>query len=87
MDESSFIVKNTGNTNTSSKTTSIATESTNTIIEAETKTEKELFEIVKSLSTTEEFGITDDLYSLGFTSLTLMKLNSLIYNKRKVVNK
>lgn len=41
VDESSFIVKNTGNTNTSSKTTSIATESTNTIIEAETKTEKE----------------------------------------------
>ena len=53
-------------------------------VEPETETEKELFDIVKSLSTTEEFGITDDLYTLGFTSLTLMKLNSLIYKKMEV---
>ena len=30
---------------------------------------------------TEEFGVTDDLYALGFTSLALIKLNSLIYEE------
>ncbi|WP_292603293.1 condensation domain-containing protein, partial [Methanobrevibacter sp. UBA212] len=29
-------------------------------------------------------GITDDLYELGFTSLTLMKLNSMIFNETNV---
>ncbi|WP_458406165.1 amino acid adenylation domain-containing protein [Methanobrevibacter sp.] len=53
-------------------------------VEPETETEKKLFELVSSLSTTEEFGITDDLYTIGFTSLTLMKLNSLIYNETDV---
>ncbi len=32
----------------------------------------------------DEFGTTDDLYALGFTSLTLMKLNSTIYNETNV---
>ncbi|WP_407375056.1 amino acid adenylation domain-containing protein, partial [Methanobrevibacter sp.] len=50
----------------------------------ETETEKKLFELVKSVSTTEEFGVSDDLYTLGFTSLTLMKLNSLIYKNMNV---
>ena len=50
----------------------------------ETETEKKIFKIVSTLTSAEEFGITDDLYSLGFTSLTLMKLNSLIYNETEV---
>ncbi|MEE1156961.1 MAG: amino acid adenylation domain-containing protein [Methanobrevibacter sp.] len=53
-------------------------------VEPETKTEKLIFRLVSSLSSAEEFGITDDLYSLGFTSLTLMKLNSMIYNETDV---
>ncbi len=53
-------------------------------VEPETETEKKIFELVSSLSSTEEFGITDDLYTIGFTSLTLMKLNSLIYNETEV---
>ena len=53
-------------------------------VEPETKTEKLIFRLVSSLSSAEEFGITDDLYSLGFTSLTLMKLNSMIFNETEV---
>ena len=53
-------------------------------VEPETETEKKIFKLVSSLTTAEEFGITDDLYALGFTSLTLMKLNSLIYNETDV---
>ena len=54
------------------------------IVEPETETEKKIFELVSTLTSAEEFGITDDLYSLGFTSLTLMKLNSMIYNETDV---
>ncbi|MBR3141312.1 MAG: amino acid adenylation domain-containing protein, partial [Methanobrevibacter sp.] len=53
-------------------------------VEPETETEKKIFKIVSTLTSAEEFGITDDLYSIGFTSLTLMKLNSLIYNETEV---
>ena len=53
-------------------------------VEPETETEKKLFSLVSSLTSAEEFGITDDLYALGFTSLTLMKLNSMIYNETDV---
>ena len=49
-------------------------------VEPETETEKKIFKLVSSLTSADEFGITDDLYALGFTSLTLMKLNSMIYN-------
>jgi len=54
------------------------------LVGPETETEKKLFKIVSSLSSAGEFGITDDLYTLGFTSLTLMKLNSMIYNETEV---
>ena len=54
------------------------------LVEPETETEKKIYDIVSSLTSAEEFGITDDLYSLGFTSLTLMKLNSMIYNETEV---
>ena len=53
-------------------------------VEPETETEKKLYKLVSSLASVEQFGITDDLYTLGFTSLTLMKLNSLIYNETEV---
>ena len=32
----------------------------------------------------DEFGTTDDLYAIGYTSLTLMKLNTLIYKEMGV---
>ncbi|MBQ7928257.1 MAG: amino acid adenylation domain-containing protein, partial [Methanobrevibacter sp.] len=54
------------------------------IVEPETETEKKIYELVSTLTSAEEFGITDDLYALGFTSLTLMKLNSMIYTETDV---
>ena len=48
------------------------------------ETEEKIFKIVSELIGSSEFGTTDDLYALGFTSLTLMKLNSLIYNETNV---
>ena len=53
-------------------------------VEAETETEKKLVEFVSSIADTTRFGITDDLYELGFTSLSLMKLNSMIFNETNV---
>ena len=53
-------------------------------VEAQTDTEKLLFKMVSSMTDVDDFGVTDDLYALGFTSLTLMKLNSLIYNETEV---
>ena len=53
-------------------------------VEAQTDTEKLLFKMVSSMTDVDGFGVTDDLYALGFTSLTLMKLNSLIYNETEV---
>ena len=53
-------------------------------VEAESETEKKLVELVSSIANTDKFGITDDLYELGFSSLTLMKLNSMIFNETNV---
>ena len=50
----------------------------------ETDTEERLMDIVSSIAETKEFGTTDDLYALGFTSLTLMKLNAIIYDEMGV---
>ncbi|WP_295610064.1 non-ribosomal peptide synthetase [uncultured Methanobrevibacter sp.] len=50
----------------------------------ETETEIRLHEIASSISETKEFGTTDDLYAIGFTSLTLMKLNARIYDEMGV---
>ena len=47
----------------------------------ETETEIRLHELASSISQTKEFGTTDDLYAIGFTSLTLMKLNAKIYDE------
>ncbi|WP_458403578.1 amino acid adenylation domain-containing protein, partial [Methanobrevibacter sp.] len=51
------------------------------LVPAKTKTEKTLFNIASSVAKTTQFGITDDLYALGFTSLTLMKFNVAIYEE------
>ena len=51
------------------------------LVMPETETEEKLYDIVSSLVDVDEFGVTDDLYAIGFTSLTLMKLNSIIYEK------
>ncbi len=53
-------------------------------IKPENETEEKIFKITSELLGTDEFGTTDDLYNLGFTSLTLMKLNSRIYNETDV---
>ena len=50
----------------------------------ETETEIMLHEIVSSISKTKEFGTADDLYAIGFTSLSLMKLNARIYEEMGV---
>ena len=48
------------------------------------ETEEKLVELVASIANTTKFGTTDDLYELGFSSLTLMKLNSMIFNEMGV---
>ena len=53
-------------------------------VEAEGETEEKLFEFVSSITGTTEFGTTDDLYALGFSSLTLMKLNAMIHDEMGV---
>ena len=53
-------------------------------VEAENETEEKLVELVASIANTTKFGTTDDLYELGFSSLTLMKLNSMIFNEMNV---
>ena len=53
-------------------------------VEAEGETEEKLVELVASIANTTKFGTTDDLYELGFSSLTLMKLNSMIFNEMGV---
>ncbi|WP_407376942.1 amino acid adenylation domain-containing protein, partial [Methanobrevibacter sp.] len=53
-------------------------------VKPENETEEKLFKITSELIGTDKFGTTDDLYTIGYTSLTLMKLNSLIYEKMNV---
>ena len=42
--------------------------------------EQELFNIVSELLNIEEFGVNTDLFSIGLTSLSVIKLTSAIYN-------
>ncbi|MBP3227043.1 MAG: hypothetical protein J6M08_09065, partial [Methanobrevibacter sp.] len=53
-------------------------------IKPENETEEKLFEIAVELINTDQFGVTDDLYAVGFTSLILMKFNSMIYSEMGV---
>ncbi len=53
-------------------------------VKPENETEEKIFKLTSELINTDEFGTTDDLYALGFSSLTLMKLNSMIYNETNV---
>ena len=50
-------------------------------VSPESSTEEKLFEVLCDFSKTDGFGVTDDLYALGFTSLSLMKFNAAIYEK------
>ncbi|WP_407414725.1 amino acid adenylation domain-containing protein, partial [Methanobrevibacter sp.] len=51
------------------------------LVPPETELEEKLFDIASSISKTTEFGVTDDLYAIGFTSLSLMHLASSIYEE------
>lgn len=49
--------------------------------------EKTLYYLCCDILDFKDFGVTDNLFKLGFTSLTLMKLNSDIYHKFDVLLK
>ena len=49
-------------------------------IKPRTEIEQELFNIVSELLNIEEFGVNTDLFSIGLTSLSVIKLTSAIYN-------
>ena len=53
-------------------------------VKPENETEQKLFDITSELIETDEFGTTDDLYAIGYTSLSLMKLSTLIYKEMNV---
>jgi len=50
-------------------------------VSAESELEESIFEICSEIIGFDDFGVTDDLYELGFTSLTIMRLSTEIYNK------
>ena len=47
-------------------------------------TEKVLYDLCSNILNFKDFGVTDNLFKLGFTSLTVMKLNSDIYHEFNV---
>ena len=49
-------------------------------IKPRTELEQELFNIVSEILNIEEFGVNTDLFSIGLTSLSVIKLTSAIYN-------
>jgi acyl-coenzyme A synthetase/AMP-(fatty) acid ligase/acyl carrier protein len=49
-------------------------------IKPRTEIEQDLFNIVSELLNIEEFGVNTDLFSIGLTSLSVIKLTSAIYN-------
>ena len=49
--------------------------------------ERKLLDFCKKMLNNEEFGVTDNLFNLGFTSLTLMQLNSYIYHEFEITLK
>ena len=56
---------------------------TTELIRAENELEENLLEICAEIVGFDDFGVTDNLYELGFTSLTIMRLSTEIYNKLK----
>ena len=50
----------------------------------ENDTQQRIFDIVKDVIGTDAFGIDSDLYSIGLTSITTIRLNVLLYNEFKV---
>ncbi|WP_405295866.1 D-alanine--poly(phosphoribitol) ligase subunit DltA [Methanobrevibacter sp.] len=51
------------------------------LVSAENELEESIFEICAEIAGFNDFGVTDNLYELGFTSLTIMRLSTEIYNK------
>ncbi|WP_296881155.1 non-ribosomal peptide synthetase [uncultured Methanobrevibacter sp.] len=49
-------------------------------IKPRTDIEKELFDIVSEILGIDEFGVNTDLFNIGLTSLSVIKLTSAIYN-------
>uniref|UniRef100_UPI00388F2472 AMP-binding protein n=1 Tax=Methanobrevibacter sp. TaxID=66852 RepID=UPI00388F2472 len=54
------------------------------VVAPKNKTEQEILEICWNLLENTDFGVTDNLLSLGFSSLTYMNLNYEIYSKFKI---
>lgn len=59
--------------------------SSDDLVAPESETEKLLFDIVSNILETDEFGIDTDLFSVGLTSLSVIKLISSISNEFGVV--
>ena len=58
-------------------------------VEPKTQTEKQVLKIYQKVIRNDDFGITDDIFALGFTSLKLMELNYQIFvelNKKIFIN-
>ena len=53
-------------------------------IAPQNKTEQEILKICRNLIENTDFGVTDNLLSLGFSSLTYMNLNYEIYSKYNI---
>ena len=50
-------------------------------VKAANDLEKAIYDFCRDILNHDSFGVTDNLFKLGFTSLTLMKLNSDIYHE------
>lgn len=49
-------------------------------VDAENELEESIFKICAEIVGFDDFGVTDNLYGIGFTSLTMMRLSTEIYN-------
>ena len=49
-------------------------------VSAENELEESIFKICAEIMDFDDFGVTDNLYGIGFTSLTMMRLSTEIYN-------
>ena len=52
-------------------------------IKPRTEIEEKLFDMVSDILGTDGFGVNTDLFSVGLTSLTVIKLTSAIYSNLK----
>ena len=56
-------------------------------VPAKNNIERKILDFCKKMLNNDEFGVTDNLFNLGFTSLTLMQLNSHIYHEFNITLK